>query len=81
MSPAMEPTATMYLANMQPCAANISISGASASISVEGTIKVKITETWARRVEESLNKTILLFFFPFYFLNSKCHFHHTSICG
>lgn len=45
VSPAMEPTATVYLANMQPCTANISMSGASASISVDGTIKVKITET------------------------------------
>ncbi|TNN37364.1 hypothetical protein EYF80_052473 [Liparis tanakae] len=46
VSPAMEPTATMYLANMQPCTANISMSGASASISLNGTIRVRITETW-----------------------------------
>lgn len=45
VSPAIEPTATIYFANMQPCMANISISGASASISLYGTISVRITET------------------------------------
>lgn len=46
VSPAMEPTATIYFAHMQPCTANISMSGASASISLYGTIRVRITETW-----------------------------------
>lgn len=48
VSPAMDPTATMYFANMQPCMENISISGASASISLYGTISVSITETWRK---------------------------------
>lgn len=46
VSPAMEPTATMYFAHVQPCMANISMRGASASISLSGTISVRMTETW-----------------------------------